>query len=109
MTSIDDFEWGEEGFDVHYLIHKRFDFKVASVRNFNGWYVTVWKERSPRGDSALVTNVEDLEAAKAIAVLYASKHMEKYDEYIRTKSPPYPKRTSVFRPGSFPKGVFKVV
>ena len=109
MTSIDDFEWGEEGFDVHYLIHKRVDLKVAAVRNFSGWYVTVWGELNSRGDSALVTNVEDLEAAKAIAVLYANKHMEKYDEFIRTQRPRYRKRTPEFRPESFPKGVFKVV
>jgi hypothetical protein len=108
MTSIDDFEWGEHGFDVHYLIHKRVDLKVASVGNFNGWYVKVWGEREPNAEP-LIANVDDLEAAKAIAVLYANKHMEKYDEYIKTRRPPYRKRTSEFRPESFPKGVFKVV
>ena len=105
--TIDDFEWGEHGFDIHYLTHKWVDFNVARIATFNGWNVHVWNEE-PIGQP-VVEHVADLEAAKAIAVLYANKHMEKYDEHIRTKRPPYRKRTQEFRPDAFPKGVFKVV
>jgi hypothetical protein len=108
MTSIDDFEWVELSFDVHYLIHKRFDLKAAYVRNFYGWRVNVWGEPG-LNEKPLIENVEYLEAAKAVAVLYANKHMEKYDGYIRTQRPLYRKRTSEFRPETFPEGVFKVV
>jgi hypothetical protein len=104
--TIDDFEWVENGFDDYTLTHKRVNFKVARVVHFGGWWVHVSGESTT--SEPIVKHIEDLEAAKAVAMLYANKHMEKYDEYMRTRRPPDRRKTQEFRPEAVPKGVFKV-
>lgn len=107
--TLDDFEWEERGFDVYVLIHKVKDFPIAQITNFNGWKLQVWKESTR--DGPLIENGLDLDAAKMVATLYASKHMEKYSEHFnRDMRNFYPKRkrASEFRPEAVPKGVFKV-
>lgn len=104
--TLDDFEWVERGFDNYLLMLKGYEFPVAHINNFNGWKVQVWKESTR--DGPLVENALDLDAAKAVALIYANKHMEKYDAQFRTRKPPFSKRAPAYRPEAVSRGVFKV-
>ena len=104
--TIDDFEWVERGFDNYLLMLKGYEFPVAHINNFNGWKVQVWRESTRNGP--LVVNALDLDAAKAVALIYANKHMEKYDAHFKTRKPPFSKRAPEYRPEAVPKGVFKM-
>jgi phosphoribosylformylglycinamidine (FGAM) synthase-like enzyme len=99
--NIDDFEWVEEGFDVHILVHKTREMTIAVVKHFNGWYIHVLK--APSGTEQITENIDNLEAAKVIAVIHVNQYMEGYPN-VST----YRKRPSKDRPQAFPEGVFKL-
>jgi hypothetical protein len=101
--TIDDFEWVEQLFDEHFLIHKHVNLKIARVYNFQGWWVTVWKDPLP-----IAKNIDNFNAAKVIAALHANKHMEEYSEHVRTQRPAVRPRPFSAGPSKIPKGVFKV-
>lgn len=103
--TLDDFEWAEDGFDRYVLQHKTIEISIAAVSHFNGWRVNVWKEN--RFGEPVVADALDLDAAKAIALLYANQHMEEYTNVIRRNS--YSRRAPKPVPGKIPKGVFKLV
>ena len=99
--TIDDFEWVEQGFDSYLLIHKTRQMVVAAIRNFNGWYIYAMK--LTRGVEKIAEHIDNLEAAKVIAMIHVNQNMEGYpdaDNY----------RTRALRAGpkAVPKGVFKV-
>ena len=106
--TIDDFEWLEDGFDVHILIHKLKHFPIARISNFHGWTVNVWKAN--KATDPLIQNGLDLDTAKMVAVLHASQHMEEYSAHYNRNPTAYPKRKRAagFRPETFPRGVFGV-
>jgi hypothetical protein len=97
--TIDDFEWVEEGFDVHVLIHKTREMTVAVVKHFNGWNVIVLKVYSR--NNPLV--VESFDAAKAIATITAINNMENFPD-----ANTYRTRAIPAGPKKIPRGVFKV-
>jgi hypothetical protein len=99
--TIDDFEWVEDGFDVHILIHKTREMAVAVVKHFNGWYIQVQEAAPAR--VLRIKNIDNLEAAKVIAMLHVNQHMEGYPNAntFRTRAIPA-------GPKKIPAGVFKV-
>jgi hypothetical protein len=99
--TIDDFEWVEDGFDVHVLIHKTREMTIAVVKHFNGWYIHVLKP--PRGTEQIAEQVDNLEAAKTIAMIHVNQYMEGYPNANN-----YRKRAPEYRPQAVPKGVFRV-
>jgi hypothetical protein len=99
--TIDDFEWVEESFDVHTLIHKNRQLTIAVVKHFNGWYIHVLK--APKGTEQIAENIDNLKAAKAIAAIHVNQYMEGYPN-VSTYRP----RAIPAGPKAFPKGVFKV-
>jgi phage anti-repressor protein len=102
--TIDDFEWVEDGFDRYILVHKQVQMDIAIITNFNGWNIHVWKET--RKGSPIAEATLDLDAAKAIAMLYANQHIEEYRRVFHEFSKR--KRASEYRPEAVPKGVFRV-
>lgn len=100
--TIDDFEWVEDGFDVHLLIHKKYELTVAVVKNFNGWYIQV-QGLSPNRVLNVAEHINNLEAAKVIAMIHVNQHMEGYPN-VNTYRP----RAIRAGPKKIPAGVFKV-
>lgn len=102
--SLDDFEWYEEGFDTWYLMHKVYSVTIASVRNFNGWHVAVLKDDCQHTP----LHVDTLDAAKAMARIIATQHMEFYhDSYFNGRTS-LRKRIKTDGPPAIRAGVFKV-
>ena len=99
--TLDDFEWVEDGFDVHILIHKTHELTVAVVKHFNGWYIHVLKP--PKGAEQIAELVDNLEAAKTIATIHVNQNMEGYPN-----ANTYRPRAIPAGPKAFPKGVFKL-
>jgi hypothetical protein len=99
--TIDDFEWVEDGFDVHILVHKTRDMTIAVVKNFRGWYIQVLKP--PRGVEQIAEHIDNLEAAKVIAMIYVNQNMEGYPNVKN-----YRTRAIPAGPQKIPKGAFKV-
>jgi hypothetical protein len=99
--NIDDFEWVEESFDVHILIHKTREMTIAVVKHFNGWYIDVLK--TPKGTEQIADAIDNLETAKVIAAIHVNQYMEGYPN-VST----YRKRPPKDRPEAFPEGVFRV-
>ena len=99
--TIDDFEWVEDGFDVHILIHKTREMTIAVVKHFNGWYIHVLKP--PRGTEQIAEYVDNLEAAKTIAMIHVIQNMEGYPN-----ANTYRTRALRAGPKKIPRGVFKV-
>lgn len=98
--TIDDFEWLEKVFDQHILIHKRHDMIVASINHFSGWHVRVLEgTQYPK----LAEHIDDLEAAKVIAMIHVNQQMEGYPNANR-----YRTRAVLAGPQKVPSGVFKV-
>lgn len=98
--TIDDFEWVEEGFDSHILIHKTREMAIAVIKNFNGWYVQVLN--SPRAEQ-IAENIDNLETAKVIAAIHVNQHMGDYPN-----ANTYRTRAIPAGPKKIPAGVFKV-
>lgn len=101
--TLDDFEWVEEGFDVHVLVHKTREMTIAVVKHFNGWYIQVLK--TPRGTEQIAEHIDNLEAAKTIAMIHVNQHMGGYPNANTS----YRTRAIPAGPKKIPKGVFKVV
>jgi hypothetical protein len=99
--TIDDFEWVEEGFDTWYLMHKTREMTLAAVKHFNGWYIHVLKPL--RGTEQIAEQVDNLEAAKAIAMIHVSPNIGDYPD-----ANTYRKRALRAAPKKIPRGVFKV-
>jgi len=106
--TLDDFEWVERGFDNYLLMLKGYEFPVVHINNFNGWKVQVWKESTR--DGPLMENALDLDAAKAVAMIYANKHMQEYEDAYKSLAyrGTLRKRAPEYRPEAVPAGVFKV-
>lgn len=104
--TLDDFEWVEEGFDRHVLTHKTIEMAIASVSHYNGWRVSVWK--ATRDGSAIAEDGLDLDAGKAIAMLYANQHMKEYEDVVRKTNGFKRRRVKTYRPEEVPAGVFKM-
>jgi hypothetical protein len=100
--TIDDFEWEEYGFDMHQLIHKKCQLTIAVIKNFNGWYIQVL-EAPPPGARQIAENIDNLEAAKAIAAIHVNQYMGDYPN-VST----YRQRATSSRPKKVPDGVFKL-
>jgi hypothetical protein len=99
--TLDDFEWVEEGFDNHLLVHKTHDMTIAAIKNFNGWYIHALK--APRGVEQIAEHIDNLEAAKVIATIYVNQNMKGYPDVLSYRArTPNPKFKKV------PAGVFKV-
>jgi len=99
--TIDDFEWVEDGFDVHLLVHKEREMTIAAIKNFNGWYIHVLKP--PSGTAQIAAHIDNLEAAKVIAAIHVNQYMEGYPD-VRN----YRTRAIPAGPETVPAGVFKV-
>jgi hypothetical protein len=99
--TVDDFEWVEEGFDVHILVHKTREMTIAVVKHFNGWYIHALKPQ--RGTEQIAEHIENLEAAKAIAAIYVNQYMGDYPNVNN-----YRTRAIPAGPKKIPRGVFKV-
>jgi hypothetical protein len=99
--TIDDFEWVEDGFDSHLLIHKTREMVIASIKNFSGWYVLALKP--PRGAEKIAEHIDNLEAAKVIAMIHVNQNMEGYPN-----ANTYRTRAIPAGPQKIPRGVFKV-
>lgn len=99
--TIDDFEWVEEGFDVHVLIHKTREMTLAVVKHFNGWYIQV--NTPTKGAEQIAEQVDNLEAAKTIAMIHVNQNMEGYPN-----ANTYRTRAIPAGPKKIPRGVFKV-
>lgn len=99
--TLDDFEWVEEGFDTHILVHKEREMTIAAVKNFNGWYIHVLKP--PRGTEQIAEHIDNLETAKVITAIHVNQYMDGYPN-VNT----YRKRAIPAGPEAFPKGVFKM-
>jgi hypothetical protein len=99
--TIDDFEWVEESFDVHILVHKTREMPIAAVKNFNGWYIHALAV--PTDVEKVAEHIDNLEAAKVIATIHVNQNMERYPNA-------YTYRTRAVRaaPKKIPKGVFRV-
>lgn len=99
--TIDDFEWVEEGFDNHILVHKTRELTVAVIKHFNGWYIHVLK--APQGAEYIAENIDNLEAAKAVAAIHVNQYIGDYPDVntYRTKAIPA-------GPKKIPEGVFKM-
>jgi hypothetical protein len=102
MNRIEDFEWREEGFDVFYFAHKTREMTIARISHFSGWQVSVYKAN--KSGEHIATGINELEAAKAIAMVHINIHFKEYDDASR-----YSPRASNRRPGRVPEGVFKMV
>jgi hypothetical protein len=100
--TLDDFEWVEDGFDVHLLVHREREMTIAVIKNFKGWYIQVLK--SPRSTEEIAEHVDNLETAKVIAAINVNQYMGDYPN-VNT----YRKRTANPRPEAVPARVFKVV
>jgi len=100
-VTIDDFEWVEEGFDVHILVHKTREMPLAVIKHFNGWYIHVLKP--PRGTEQIAEQVDNLEAAKTIAMIHVNQYMGDYPN-VNT----YRTRAVRSAPKEIPAGVFKM-
>jgi phosphoribosylformylglycinamidine (FGAM) synthase-like enzyme len=99
--TIDDFEWVEKGFDNHVFVHKTREMAVAVVHHFNGWYVKVLKTHG--GVVIPAEQVDNLEAAKVIAMIHVNQNMEGYPNANN-----YSKRAIPAGPQKIPRRVFKV-
>ena len=99
--TIDDFEWEQRGFDEYVLVHKEREMPIVGIKNFNGWYIHVLKP--PKGVEQIAEHIDNLEAAKVVAMIYVSQNMEGYPN-----ANTYRTRTPKPRPETFPKGVFKM-
>jgi len=99
--TIDDFEWVEQGFDEYTLMHKTHELTLAAIRHFGGW--KLWVLLPVKGTTQIAETIDNLEAAKAIAMIHVSQNMGDYPDATR-----YRTRTARHRPSAFPKGVFKV-
>jgi hypothetical protein len=99
--TIDDFEWVEEGFDSHILVHKTREMTLAAIKNFNGWYIHALKP--PRGVETIAEHIDNFEAAKVIAMLYVNQNMKGYPN-----ANTYRTRALRAGPKKIPRGVFKV-
>ena len=99
--TIDDFEWVEDGFDNHILIHKTRELTIAAVKHFNGWYISVLK--APKGAEQIADAIDNLEAAKVIAVMHVNQYMERYPDVKN-----YRTRAIPAGPKAIPEGVFKL-
>ena len=99
--TIDDFEWVTRGFDEHILIHKKRELTIAAITHFNGWYIHVLKP--PKGAEQIADAIDNLEAAKAIAVMHVNQYMEGYPN-----ANTYRTRAIPAGPQAFPEGVFKL-
>jgi hypothetical protein len=99
--TIDDFEWVEESFDVHLLVHKTHEMTVAAVKHFNGWYIQVLK--APSGTEQIAEQVDNLETAKVITAIHVNQYMGDYPN-VSTYRP----RAIPAGPKAFPEGVFKL-
>jgi hypothetical protein len=100
--TIDDFEWVEEGFDTWLLVHKKREMVIASIKNFNGWYIHALKV--PTGAEQIAEHIDNLEAAKVIATIYVNQNMEGYPNANN-----YRTRAIPAGPQKIPRGVFKLV
>jgi len=103
--SLDDFEWDEVDFDLWHLRHKTFAVTIASIRNFNGWHVSVLLDDSQKAP----LHVDTLDAAKALAQITANLYMEKYSEQYFNYPRNLSRRAKTNGPPSVRAGVFKVV
>ncbi len=99
--TIDDFEWVEEGFDVHILVHKTHEMTLAIIKNFNGWYIQV--NTYPKGAEQVAEHIDNLEAAKVIALIHVNQYMGRYPN-VNT----YRRRAIPAGPKKIPAGVFKL-
>jgi len=99
--TIDDFEWVEDGFDVHILIHKTREMTIAVVKHFNGWYIHVLKP--PRGTEQIAEHIDNLEAAKTIAMIHVIQNMEGYPNANTYRTRAIPAGLQ-----KIPRGVFEV-
>jgi hypothetical protein len=97
----DDFEWVEESFDNHILVHKTREMTIAAIKNFNGWYIHALAV--PSGVEKIAEHIDNLEAAKVIATIHVNQNMENYPN-VNT----YRTRAIPAGPEAFPKGVFRV-
>jgi hypothetical protein len=99
--TIDDFEWVEESFDNHILVHKTREMTIAAIKNFNGWYIHALSV--PSGVEQIAEHIDNFEAAKVIAMLYVNQNMEGYPN-----ANTYRTRALRAGPQKIPAGVFKV-
>lgn len=102
MNRIEDFEWREQGFDVFHFTHKARHMTLARISHFNGWQVNVYKAN--KSGTSLAEGIDNLEAAKVIAMVHINIHFEEYEDASR-----YRARAAKRRPGEVPTGVFKLV
>jgi hypothetical protein len=100
--TLDDFEWVEDGFDVHLLVHKEREMTIAAIKNFKGWYIQVLK--SPRSTEEIAEHVDNLETAKVIAAINVNQYMGDYPN-VNT----YRKRAIPAAPKTISERIFKVV
>ena len=99
--TIDDFEWVEDGFDTHLLVHKTHELTAAAIKNFEGWYVQVLKHTN--GVEKIGDTFSNLEAAKVVAMIHVNQNMKGYPDVLT-----YRARTPNPKPKKIPRGVFKV-
>jgi hypothetical protein len=102
MNRIEDFEWREDGFDVYIFTHKTRVMTLARISHFSGWQVSVYKANKP--GEPLAVGINELEAAKTIAMIHINIHFEEYENASR-----YRTRVTSSRPKKIPRGVFKMV
>jgi hypothetical protein len=98
--TFDDFEWREITFDHYALGHKTHELEIAELRNFNGWYVLIYRLGSRT--LTLAENIPELEAAKAIAAMHIRLNLN-FEEYPDAKT--FRRRAIKAGPKAFPKGV----
>ncbi len=99
--TLDDFEWVEESFDNHLLVHKTREMTIAAIKNFNGWYIHALAV--PSGVEKIAEHIDNLEAAKVIATIHVNQNMGRYPNAYT-----YRTRTSNLKPKKVPEGVFKM-
>jgi hypothetical protein len=99
--TIDDFEWVEESFDNHILVHKTREMTIAAIKNFNGWYIHALAV--PSGVEKIAEHIDNLEAAKVIATIHVNQNMGRYPNANN-----YRTRAVRAAPKKIPKGVFRV-
>jgi hypothetical protein len=99
--TIDDFEWVEESFDNHLLVHKTREMTIAAVKNFNGWYIHALAV--PSGVEKIAEHIDNFEAAKVIATIHVNQNMGGYPN-----ANTYGTRAIRAAPKKIPKGVFRV-
>jgi hypothetical protein len=99
--TIDDFEWVEEGFDSYVLVHKTREMTLATIKNFNGWYIHALEPA--RGVAKIAEHIDNFEAARVIATIYVIQNMENFPDANN-----YRTRALRAKPQKIPRGVFKV-